>query len=240
MHTLVITPRLLHSSLLRGALERQNIKSLLCTPSSLVKDWCPATDALVFPHFLSLEDWKHLLPFLMNISPKMPLIFLTPLEDFFFKERAFQSLVRQSIVLDSSLSIDEIPLLIKDVIQKNPSSEPLKKIDMGAFILERDQRLVRAGEKASVLTKKEYFLLELFLRHPGQIISRDLIMDSLWDKNTYVDPNTVDVTMSRLRKKLQITHKDPLIKTIPSLGYQLCVEKRDHSLPGMAPKDDQS
>lgn len=224
MHTLIITPRLLHSSLLRGALQRQNIKSLVCTPGSLVQDWCPSTDALLFPHALESEDWKHLLPFLLNISPKMPLIFLTKIDPFLFREKKFHSLARQSILVDETLSIDEIPLLVRDLIQKSPSPEPLKKLNMGSFTLERDQRLVRAGETESILTKKEFFLLELLLRHPGQIISRDLIMDSLWDKNTYVEPNTIDVTVSRLRKKLQVKKTDSLIRTIPSLGYQLCVK----------------
>ncbi len=223
MHTLIITPRLLHSTLLRGALQRQNIKSLVCTPGSLVQDWCPSTDAIVFPHILEAKDWKALLPFLLNVSPKLPLIFLTKVDPFLFKERQFHSLARQSILVDQTLSIDEIPLLVKDVIQKAPPGDNIKQINLGAFTLDRSQRLVRVGKQASVLTKKEYFLLELLLKHPGQIISRDMIIDHLWDQNTYVESNTVDVTVSRLRKKLYVKRTDPLIRTIPCLGYQLCI-----------------
>ncbi len=232
MHTLIITPRLLHSALLRSALQRQNIKSLVCTPGSLVQDWCPSTDAIVFPHLLEKPDWKSVLPFLMNVSPKLPLIFLQKVDPILFSEPHFRTLARQSILMDQTLSIDEIPLLVKDVIQKTPSGENFKEVDLGGFTLDRSQRLVRVGKDENILTKKEFFLLELLIKHPGRVISRDMIIDHLWDQNTYVESNTVDVTMSRLRKKLNVKRSDPLIRTVPSLGYQLCVRKTKK-----APKD---
>ena len=223
MHTLIITPRLLHSTLLRSALERQNIKSLVCSPSSLTQDWCPATDALLFPHPLKTEHWKPLLPFLLNVSPKLPLIFLSKVESFLFQNKKFNTLTRQIIMVDETLGIDEIPLLVKDMIQKTPNTEAHKKICLGDFTLDRNQRLVTREGKQNVLTKKEFFLLELLARNVGQVISRELIMDCLWDKNDYVEPNTVDVTVSRLRRKMQLKRTDPLIRTIPSLGYQLYI-----------------
>lgn len=223
MHTLILTPHLLHSSLLCNALDRQNIKSLVASPNQLDEDWCPTTDAILFPHVLEKPHWEALLPFLLNISPKLPLIFLTRIQPFLYKEKKFQTLTRQSIMVDETLSIDEIPLLVKDLIQKIPNPETLKQIQLGEFILDRRQRSITRGGNQSALTKKEFFLLELLARNIGQVISRDLIMDYLWDKSTYVEPNTVDVTMSRLRKKMQLKRTDPFLRTIPSLGYQLCI-----------------
>lgn len=163
-----------------------------------------------------------LLPFLLNLSPKLPLIFLKKIDELLFQEKAFSTLLRQSITLDETMSIDEIPLLVKDIIQKNPPQAVEKLLTHGDLALDRAKRIVKREGKESVLTKKEFFLLELLLRNPGQIITRDLIMDNLWDKNTYVEANTVDVTMSRLRKKLWTQKRDGLIRTIPCLGYQLC------------------
>lgn len=225
MHTLIITPRLLHSTLLRNALERQNIKNLVCSPSSLSQDWCPATDALLFPHPLTMEHWEPLLPFLLNVSPKLPLIFLSKVEPFLFQNKKFNTLTRQIIIVDETLSIDEIPLLVKDLIQNTPGVEEThKKICLGDFTLDRNQRMVTREGIQSILTKKEFFLLELLARNVGQVISREMIMDCLWDKNDYVDPNTVDVTISRLRRKMQLKRSDPLIRTVPSLGYQLALQ----------------
>jgi len=225
MHALIITPSVVHSTLIQNALERQNIKSFACTPSSLSKDWCPATDALIFPHPLNEEHWKSLIPFLFNVSPKLPLIFLTKVDSFLFEERKFQSVARQTIVVDQTLSIDEIPIVIKDLISKHPAGDASKKITVGNFILDRSQRTAIHNGNSTILTKKEFFLLELLAQHVNQVITRDLIIDNLWDKNTYVEANAIDVMISRLRKKLHVKRTDTLIRTIPSLGYLLAVKK---------------
>lgn len=225
MHALIITPSVLHSSLLQNALERQNIKSFACAPSGLAEDWCPATDAIIFPHPLNEGHWKSLIPFLFNVSPKLPLIFLTKVAPFLFEEKKFQSLARQTIVVDETLGIDEIPIVIKDLISKHPGADPTKKIILNNFTLDRNQRLAIHDGTPTLLTKKEFFLLELLVQHVNQVITRDLIIDHLWDKSTYIESNAIDVVMSRLRKKLRLRGKDTLIRTVHSLGYLFAVKK---------------
>lgn len=220
MHALIITTRLLHSALLQNALRRHNIKSISCLPSSLTQDWHPQTDAFIFMHPLSSEEWRLLLPFLLNCSPKLPFIFLYRESLSFSQDAPLKSILKQSVFLDETLAIDELPLMVKDIIQKSPLFEKGKQIQVGSFILDRSQRLAIFDERKAQLTKKEFFLLELLVQNAGRVTTRESIIDYVWDRRSYVAGNTIDVYVSRLRRKLHTQPEDFLIRTIPCLGYQ--------------------
>ncbi len=85
-------------------------------------------------------------------------------------------------------------------------------LDDGAATVTRDGELVE-------LTRKEYDLFKLFLRHPRQVLTRDVIVDQVWGHTFYGDPNVVDVYIRYLRNKL-----DPerhYLQTVRGLGYRL-------------------
>lgn len=71
------------------------------------------------------------------------------------------------------------------------------------------------------LTRKEFAVLELLLRNPNQVLSREVILDRVW--GTEVEPvaNVVDAVIARLRVKLDKGSKKPLIKTVRGLGYKV-------------------
>ena len=73
---------------------------------------------------------------------------------------------------------------------------------------------VRRGERSIPLTAREYELLELFLRHPGEVLSKQTILDRLWGYT--FDPNLVEVYVGYLRRKLG---EPPLIETLRGAGY---------------------
>ena len=71
------------------------------------------------------------------------------------------------------------------------------------------------------LTSREYALLEIFMQNPGRILTRTLISEKIWASHYDVDTNLLDVYMSRLRAKLEISFDKPLFKTVRGVGYQL-------------------
>lgn len=228
MHILLVTSHLLHGSLLQNALRRHNIKSLACLPKSLGSDWSPHTDAVFFPHALTSHDWQSLRPFLLNLSPKLPFFFWGKHCPPLFQEPPYHGFVKQSVFLDSTLMVDEIPILIKDIVQKSPLYEQGQQVQFGDFILDRQQRRVLFGGVRTLLTKKEFFLLELLLQNAGRVTSREAIIDYVWDRREYVGSNTIEVYVSRLRKKLQIPVTSGLIRTVPCLGYEFSLEGSIH------------
>ncbi|HEV7914536.1 MAG TPA: winged helix-turn-helix domain-containing protein, partial [Albitalea sp.] len=79
-------------------------------------------------------------------------------------------------------------------------------------------RVTRAGNRID-LTAKEYALLDYFMRHAGEMCSRTLIAENVWDMNFDSDTNVVDVAVRRLRAKLDDPYAQKLIHTIRGVGY---------------------
>lgn len=71
------------------------------------------------------------------------------------------------------------------------------------------------------LTAKEFDLLALLARNPGQVFTRDFLLDKLWGYTYYGDTRTVDVHIRRLRQKLSEFHLEDCIETVRGVGYKL-------------------
>ena len=80
---------------------------------------------------------------------------------------------------------------------------------------------VRRGEREISLTSKEYLLLELLMRNPGQVLSRGMIAEHMWNIDTDNLSNVIDVYIRYLRRKLCEDGEPDLIHTIRGFGYQL-------------------
>jgi two-component system, OmpR family, copper resistance phosphate regulon response regulator CusR len=86
------------------------------------------------------------------------------------------------------------------------------RVDMAA------RRVTRGGSRID-LTAKEYALLEYFVRHAGEVVSRTLIAEHVWDMNFDSDTNVVDVAVRRLRAKLDDPFEQKLVHTVRGVGY---------------------
>jgi two-component system copper resistance phosphate regulon response regulator CusR len=81
-------------------------------------------------------------------------------------------------------------------------------------------RATRAGHRLD-LTSKEFLLLSLLARRAGEVLSRTLIAEAVWDMNFDSDTNVVDVNVRRLRSKVDDPFPHKLIHTIRGAGYVL-------------------
>lgn len=81
-------------------------------------------------------------------------------------------------------------------------------------------KVTRGGKDIS-LTSKEYSLLEYLLRNQGRPLSKDAIIAHVWDFDSDILPNTVEVYIKYLRAKIDAPFKKPLIKTVRGFGYKL-------------------
>lgn len=82
---------------------------------------------------------------------------------------------------------------------------------------------VKRGEKGIDLSSKEYALIDYLMRHPNQIITKDQIISHIWNYEADILPNTVEVYIGYLRKKIDnpFPDKKPLIQTVRGFGYRL-------------------
>ncbi|MFD8433114.1 response regulator transcription factor [Streptomyces coelicoflavus] len=87
----------------------------------------------------------------------------------------------------------------------------------GDLSLDLRTRRARAGQRTVDLTAREFVLLELFLRHPGQVLSREQILSHVWGYDFDPGSNIVDVYVRALRKKLGAQR----VETVRGMGYRL-------------------
>ena len=88
----------------------------------------------------------------------------------------------------------------------------------GAVLNMADASLSYEGEKID-LTKNEYRILQTLLENKGKIISRERLMEKLWESDSFVDENTLSVNVNRLRKKLEKAGLTDFITTKIGMGY---------------------
>ena len=97
-------------------------------------------------------------------------------------------------------------------------------IKVGPVTLDSRRHIVTLDGKNISLRNKEFILLEYFMQHPDMVVSREMILESVWDMNTDPFTNTVDTHIRLLRKKLN-TKKRSFIQTIPRRGYRFGVRR---------------
>jgi DNA-binding response OmpR family regulator len=103
---------------------------------------------------------------------------------------------------------------------QNAGNNP-DKIDCGEFVLNTAGRIAEKEDNKVELTKNEYKILEYLVLHRQQVISRDEIMDYLWESEEFVDDNTLNVNIKRLRTKLTELGLIEQIETRRGQGYLL-------------------
>ena len=103
---------------------------------------------------------------------------------------------------------------------QNAGNNP-DKIDCGEFVLNTAGRIIEKEDNKVELTKNEYKILECLVIHRQQVISRDEIMDYLWESEEFVDDNTLNVNIKRLRTKLEELGLIDQIETRRGQGYLL-------------------
>ena len=103
----------------------------------------------------------------------------------------------------------------------NKSEEADSTLTVDDLVFDREKMRVSRAAQAVSLTAKEMALLELLMRHPGRLYSRERILAIVW--GVHEDPltNVVDVYVRRLRAKLDDGHAVQLIKTLRGLGYKI-------------------
>lgn len=87
--------------------------------------------------------------------------------------------------------------------------------------LDTVSRDVRRGGAAIDLTEKEFKLLLVLMRHPGQAVTRSMLLEKVWGYQFDPQTNLIDVHISKLRAKIDRDHAHPLLKTIRAVGYVL-------------------
>ncbi len=116
--------------------------------------------------------------------------------------------------------LDELMARIRALLRRTqPDRVPL--ITFADLSLDTSSRQALRNNREIQLTAKEYDLLELFMRHPRQVLTREMIFDRVWGYDFGGESNVLDVYIRYLRQKLVIGEEEQLIHTVRGVGYVL-------------------
>lgn len=119
---------------------------------------------------------------------------------------------------NSQILLAKIASLLRRTTQIESNQD---KIDCKEFILNMSKSTIEKDEKEIELTKNEFRILKFLIQNRGKIVSREEIMECLWEDESFIDDNTLTVNVTRLRNKLDEINLKELIETKRGLGYIL-------------------
>ena len=177
-----------------------------------------AYDLVILDVMLPERDGWSVLQTLRKRDRNTPVLFLTARDDISERVRGLDAGADDYLVKPFAFS--ELLARVRTVLRRKVKSSPES---LRFFGLEMDllRRTVTRDAKRLDLTAKEFLLLELFLQHSREVLSRTFIAERVWDMNFDSDTNTVDVAIRRLRKKVDDPFPMKLIHTVRGMGYIL-------------------
>lgn len=119
-------------------------------------------------------------------------------------------------------SFDELTARVKALLRR-PATHTGAVITVGDLSLDTVTYEVKRGQTPLRLSHKEFALLEYLMHHQGKVITKDMIINHVWDEDAVVLPNTVEVYVGYLRNKIDRPFKNakPLLHTMRGFGYKL-------------------
>jgi len=94
-------------------------------------------------------------------------------------------------------------------------------LDVGDLRVDLLSRKVVRGDRVITLQPREFKLLEYLMRHAGQVVTRTMLLENVWDYHFDPQTNVVDVHISKLRQKIDCESERPLLRTVRNAGYML-------------------
>lgn len=150
-----------------------------------------------------------------NLTPVLMLTGKDTLDD---KELGFDSGTDDYV--SKPCNMRELMMRVKAIIRRAALS-PDHILRAGSCCLDPQSYTVLLQEQELTLARKEFSLLELFMRNPNQIFQPDALIEHVWGRESDATTETLRTTLNRLRKKLQSDSQAPKIETVYGVGYKL-------------------
>ena len=108
---------------------------------------------------------------------------------------------------------------VRSLVYRQREQSTYQVLRVRELELNRDTHEVRWNGNSIFLRHQEFILLEFLMLNAGRLLSREIILESVWDRNANMFTNTVDVHINKLRKKIDYNVKEKFIHTIHCTGY---------------------
>ena len=155
---------------------------------------------------------------------EVPILMLTARDTVPDRVAGFESGADDYLV--KPFAIEELLARIRALLRRtrsaSASTDPVARpLEFGDLRLDPSAREVTRGDVRVVLSQREFDLLEYFLRHPRQVLTRDQIFAAVWNSDYMGGSNIIDVNVKALREKMEVGELPRLIQTVRGVGYTL-------------------
>lgn len=149
----------------------------------------------------------------------IPILILTGQYELDKKIKAFEA--GADDYLTKPFSFAELTARIRALSRRYAGISPSAFLKVGDLTLDRDHQIVKRKTKEIFLRRKELYLLEYMMQNAGRVMTREMILDHVWNSMSDVAINVVDVHIKYLRDKIDKEFPKKLIKTIHGVGYKI-------------------
>ena len=170
---------------------------------------------VMMPHIDGLEVCRRL-----RASGDIPVLMLTARDEVADRVEGLDSGADDYLV--KPFAVEELTARIRALLRRRePASSAPEVLRFADLSLDLSSREVLRGGSSIELTAKEFDLLVLFLRHPRQVLGRDVILERVWGFDFEAETHVLEVYVGYLRQKLELAGEKRLIHTVRGVGYVL-------------------
>ena len=176
-------------------------------------------DVLIIDRMLPKQDGLSLVKTLRAEGDRTPALFLSALGAVDDRVKGLKA--GGDDYLTKPYAFTELLARIEALVRRSEPQETQTRYQVGDLVIDRlAHRVTRAGEPI-VLQPREYRLLEYMMRNAGQVVTRTMLLENVWDYHFDPQTNVIDVHVSRLRSKIDKGFERPLLHTVRGAGYML-------------------
>jgi len=177
-------------------------------------------DLVVLDRMMPGLDGLAVLKALRAANSQVPVIFLTAMAD--VDDRVDGLMAGADDYLVKPFAFSELSARLDAMLRRASGSDsPQTALTVQDLHLDLLSREVRRAETSIDLQPREFRLLEFLMRHAGQVVTRTMLLEHVWDYHFDPQTNVIDVHISRLRAKIDKGFDSPLLTTVRGAGYKL-------------------
>ena len=176
-------------------------------------------DALIVDRMLPGQDGLSLVRRLRALDVTTPVLFLTALGEVDQRVEGLRAGGDDYLVKPYALS--ELLARVEGLVRRQAPERAATKLEVADLTLDLLSREVARNGQRIPLQPREVKLLEFLMRHSGQVVTRTMLLEYVWDYHFDPRTNVIDVHISRLRAKIDKDFDPPLLHTVRGAGYML-------------------
>jgi len=126
--------------------------------------------------------------------------------------------------LTKPFAFSELLARVHALLRRSGMKEDVSELHIADLKLDLRRRRAERANKPIALQPREFRLLEYLVRHQGQVVTRTMLLEAVWDYHFDPQTNVIDVQISRLRQKIDKDFSPPLLHTVRGVGYMVCID----------------